>query len=248
MTSPAEQPAHPPATTFTPAGIARGFREMMPISISIFVFAAAFGLTARNIGLDPWLAWLMSAMVFAGAAQFAVLDLWQTPVPWVPLLLATFAVNARHLLLGASLYSWCRGLPRWKRYVAMTMLSDTNWALSIAAHGKGERDFGHMFGGGLLLWVSWTSGTLVGAAIGGFTLADIQRYGLDMVFVVFFACTLLGLRRGRLDDLPWLVAGIASVAAVWWLPPNWHVLVGGIAGGVAGLIQHERRPSRGTAS
>lgn len=245
MPPPDEPQAPLPGTVFTLAGIARGFREMMRIAVTIFLFAAAFGITARNIGMDPWLAFLMSAMVFAGAAQFAVLDLWQAPVPWVPLLLATFAINARHLLLGASLYPWCRGLVPWKRYFAMTMLSDANWALSLAAQGRGERDVGHLFGGGFLMWMAWTGGTVAGAAAGGFTLADIQRYGLDMVFVTFFACTLIGLRRGRADDLPWLVAGIAAIAAVWWLPANWHVLVGGVAGGVAGLVQHESRVRRG---
>ncbi|WP_029348800.1 AzlC family ABC transporter permease [Bosea sp. 117] len=234
--------SHRGGAVLTLDGVRRGALAMGPVLIPIFVFGAAFGIAARGAGLEGWAAALMSAVVFAGASQFAVLDLWQTPVPWVPLLLATFAINARHLLLGASLRMLTRGLAAWKRYAAMLVLSDLNWAALIAAEARGERDLGYLVGGGLAMWVVWLGATVLGAVAGGLTLADVQRYGLDLVLVVFFTTTLVGLHRKRIDDLPWLVAGLAALAAVWWLPPNWHVLVGGLAGGIAGLIQHGRRP------
>ncbi|MCJ8142437.1 AzlC family ABC transporter permease [Ancylobacter sp. A5.8] len=228
--------------TLTLAGAWRGARAMVPVFIPVFVFGAAFGVAAHAAGLEGWVAALMSALVFAGASQFAVLDLWQSPVPWVTILLATFAINSRHLLLGASIRPLTRGLSTWKRYLSMTLLSDLNWAALISAEARGERDLGYMVGGGVAMWVVWLSATVIGGAVGDFTLADLQRYGLDLVMAVFFATTLFGLRRKKIDDLPWLVAGLASLAAVWWLPANWHVLAGGLAGGVAGLIQYGRRP------
>ncbi|MBB3772069.1 4-azaleucine resistance transporter AzlC [Angulomicrobium tetraedrale] len=236
-------PFHPGGgrATLTLAGVWRGARAMLPVLIPVFVFGAAFGIAARGAGLEGWAASLMSALVFAGASQFAALDLWHAPVPWVPLLLATFAINARHLLLGASLRMLTHGLSAWKRYAAMIVLSDLNWAALIAAEARGERDLGYMVGGGLAMWVVWLVATVIGAEAGDVTLTDLQRYGLDLVLVVFFTTTLVGLYRKRIDDLPWLVAGLAALAAVWWLPTNWHVLVGGLAGGLAGLVQHGRR-------
>ncbi|HSI40535.1 MAG TPA: AzlC family ABC transporter permease [Xanthobacteraceae bacterium] len=234
-------PEHARGPVLTRAGVARGMVELLPVSISVVIFGIAFGIAARADGLDPRIAVLMSAMVFAGAAQFAVLDLWQTPVPWVPLMLATFAVNARHLLLGASLYSWCSRLPPLKRYGAMVLLSDPNWAMTMLAIGRGEKDAGHILGGGLTLWTAWVVGTGLGVAASGLSLHDVERYGLDLIFVAFFTCTLVGLRRGRLDDLPWLVAGGVALLAMWLLPANWHVLAGGLAGGLTGLLQGEKR-------
>lgn len=223
------------------AGVARGMRDLLPVAVSIVIFGAAFGIAAGTAGLNPWIAMLMSAGVFAGASQFAALDMWQSPVAWVPLLLAVFAINARHMPLGASLYSWCAQLPAFKRYSAMVLLSDLNWAASTVAMERGERDVGHLLGGGLTIWLAWTIGTGLGVAIPGITLADAQRFGLDLIFVAFFACTIVGLRRGRIDDLPWLVAGVVALGAMWLLPPNWHVLVGGLAGGIAGMFQKSAR-------
>src|SRR3546814_4352109 len=59
---------------------------------------------------------VMSTLVFAGAAQFAALDLWGTQIPLFTLMVAVFAINARHLLMGATLYPWLRKLPPAKRY------------------------------------------------------------------------------------------------------------------------------------
>lgn len=226
----------------TMAGVARGMRDLLPVAVSIVIFGVAFGIAAGSAGINAWIAVLMSGAVFAGASQFAVLDMWQEPVPWAPLMLAVFAINARHLPLGASLYSWCAKLPPFKRYGAMLLLSDVNWAASTIAISRGERDVGHILGGGLTIWLAWMIGTGLGVAIPGISLADVQRFGLDLIFVAFFACTLVGLRRGRIDDLPWLVAGVVALGAVWLLPPNWHVLVGGLAGGIAGMFQKSVRP------
>ena len=103
-----------------------GFKQLLPISVFVMVFAIAFGLAAAQTGLSEGSTVLMSTLVFAGAAQFAVLDLWGEHVPAVPLIVTVFAINARHLLMGATLYPWLRELPRTKRYGVMTMVSDAN--------------------------------------------------------------------------------------------------------------------------
>ena len=52
-----------------------GYRQMVPISVFVSVFGAAFGLAASQAGLSDPLAIAMSTLVFAGASQFAALKL-----------------------------------------------------------------------------------------------------------------------------------------------------------------------------
>jgi predicted branched-subunit amino acid permease len=40
-------------------------------------FGISFGTAATEVGLEAWLVVGMSATIFAGTSQFAVLDLWQ---------------------------------------------------------------------------------------------------------------------------------------------------------------------------
>ncbi|EWH03138.1 AzlC family ABC transporter permease [Halomonas sp. BC04] len=58
------------------AGIIVGIRRMAPLCLFVVVFGLAFGVAALSRGLSGLEAMLMSALVFAGASQFAALELW----------------------------------------------------------------------------------------------------------------------------------------------------------------------------
>ena len=111
-----------------------GFRQLAPISIFVTLFGAAFGLAAVQTGLDDSVILTMSALVFAGASQFAALELWGTQVPLLTLMITVFAINARHLLMGATLYPWLRQLPPGRRYGVMLIASDANCAVPSRQH------------------------------------------------------------------------------------------------------------------
>ena len=229
-------------------GMLRGAKDMLFALVSVVLFAMAFGIAARGAGLEGWAAVLMSGAVFAGASQFAALELMTSPVPWLPLLMVVFAVNARHILMGAALYPWFGRLPFAQRLLPAALMTDINWAQAIQAYDRGERDLGHLVGSGLLLWVTWLAGTAAGAALVDTVSMDLDRLGMDLIFLLFFVCMLTGLRRGRSDDIAWAVAGGTALVAWQVLPAHWHVLAGALAGGVAGLIHHERRRNPGGGS
>ncbi len=182
----------------------------------------------------------MSAIVFAGGAQFAALELWRAPIPWVALVVATLAVNVRHVVLGAALHNWLRRISPFKRYLAVALLSDANWAASRRAYDSGERDVGHLVGGGAIIWLAWLAGTLTGA-LAGERLGDLNRFGLDVVLPVFFACSLAGLAKNWRDVVPWLVAAAVACVASAIVPGNSHVIIGGLAGGLTGALIDARR-------
>lgn len=220
-----------------------GFRQMVPIALFVLVFGAAFGLAALQQGLNtPW-AVLMSSAVFAGAAQFAVLDLWGPQVPLLPLALTVFAINARHLLMGATLYPWLRQLPPAQRYGVMALASDSNWALAMQTLGRGQPGLGLLLGGGLALWVFWIVGTVLGTQVGSL-IADGRRWGLDMVMGCFLLAMVVGGEKNLRMLLIWVVAAGASLAAWRWLPENSHVVTGTLAGGLLGLLWKEESDER----
>ena len=113
-----------------------GFRQLAPIAGFVAVFGAAFGLAAAQAGLGNATIVTMSTLVFAGAAQFAVLDLWGSHIPLFTMMATVFAINARHLLMGATLYPWLRRIPPFKRYGLMTVASDANWAMAMQAFDR----------------------------------------------------------------------------------------------------------------
>ncbi len=225
----------------TTAGLRRGAAAVAAVSLAVVPLGATWGLTTVQAGLGLGTTLFISATVFAGAAQFAALELWQNGAPLVAIWSATFAVNARMLLYGASLYPWLGTSPALERFGIITLLSDANWAASMSAAERGERDVaGVLFGGGLLLWTAWMIGTALGVVFAR-ELAHPERFGFDVLLGAFLWALLTGSWRGRVDLLPWAAAAVGALASYWWLPPNWHVIVGAIVGAAAGMARDALR-------
>ncbi|WP_111497593.1 MULTISPECIES: AzlC family ABC transporter permease [Marinobacter] len=222
-----------------PAQVRSEFLRLLPISLFVVAFGAAFGLAAVQKGIVPLEATLMSVLVFAGASQFAALELWGDQVALLPLMAITFAINSRHILMGASLYPMLRQMRTPQRYGILLVLSDANWAIAAQDYQNGRRNLEVILGGGAALWVAWLIGTLLGVYFGGL-LQDPKSLGLDMVLGCFLLAMALGGRKNPRVLVAWAVAAGAAMAAYWWLPPHTHVVVGALAGGVVGFFWLER--------
>lgn len=216
-----------------------GFKQLVPLSLFVIAFGAAFGLAATQAELSEFSAIIMSTLVFAGASQFAALELWGPEVPLFTLLLTVFAINARHLLMGATLYPWLCHLPSARRYGVMLVASDANWAMAIQAFAHNQPGLGLLLGGGLALWSFWIFGTWLGIYFGG-VIQDPKSLGLDMVMGCFLLAMVVGGEKNLRMLLIWTVAACSSLLAYWYLPENSHVVVGALAGGIVGLVWLEQ--------
>ena len=89
--------------------------------------------------------------MFAGSAQFIMVDMRQASISAVAIAIAIFIINLRYLLIGASLQPIFAGHSLWHKMVFMHLVADENWAVTIAEHRKSGADPLFLFGGGLLL-------------------------------------------------------------------------------------------------
>lgn len=221
---------------FTLSGALAGARRCVPIAISGSAIGLVFGTLAGQAGLGSGEAALMSALVFSGAAQFVVLGLWSAPLPVATIVLATLVVGLRHLLMGAALGPVFSKLPRLKAYGSVFLMADENWALTMGEFARGRRDAAFLIGGGLLMFAAWTGSTLVGGVFGG-AVEHPARWGLDFAFTAVFLALITGMWKGRSNILPWTVAAMVAVVAHQWLPGQWYIVLGGLAGSVAGAVR-----------
>ena len=135
----------------------------------------------------------MSAVVLSGPAQFAALSALLAgaglPVAAGTALLA----NARFLPMGFAIAPSMTG-GRWRRLAQATLLADASFVI-------GHRDGGR-FDVGALLWATpvqyagWIAGTATGA-LGAGLLHQPGRWGLDVLFPVFYLSLLLPELRRR---------------------------------------------------
>ncbi len=222
--------------TFTLQGALLGARRTIPVAISGFAIGVVFGVLARQAKLSVIDALLMSGLVYAGASQFVALSLWTTlPFPVTTIILTTFIVNMRHLLMGASLRPWFAKLSPWKVYSSVFFMVDESWALTMSDFAKGGRDAGFLLGSGFTLYIAWVSSAVIGRTVGAW-IQNPAQWGLDFAFTAVFIALLVGMWKGKSNLLPWAVAAIVAVAAAHLLPGKWYILLGGIAGSMVGAI------------
>src|SRR5262249_48299539 len=222
---------------FTAGGVWRGSVEIAPVAAFVVPFGIAFGVAASATGISPEISIFMSVAIYAGASQFAVLDLWYAPLPLATLALTVLAVNARHILLGAALAPWLLQIPIARRLPALLLLSDSSFAHAISARDRGERDAGILLGSGLTIWIMWIVSSAIGA-LAGSLLGDLSRFGFDAVMVAYFTAVIVGQWKGRSDPFPLIAAAAVAVAGRHVLPPGWHIIAGALAGGIVGVWRH----------
>lgn len=81
----------------------RGMKNGIPIALGYFAVSFALGIAAKRAGLNAFQATLTSALCNASAGEYAGFTVMSADSPYLEMFLITLIVNARYLLMSASL-------------------------------------------------------------------------------------------------------------------------------------------------
>jgi 4-azaleucine resistance transporter AzlC len=220
---------------FTAAGVRRGVRASLPLWMGLVPFGLVIGVMSDAKGLSLLETSLMSAIVYAGAAQLLVLEFWTDPAPILAATVAAAVVNIRMAPQGAALAPWLDRLRGWRLWGTLATLVDHSFALSVQEQRAGGRDAGYLLGIGLALWVGWVTSTTAGHLAGSVVRLP-PGHPLFFASVAAFLSILVGLWRGpRVDLAPWAVAGLVALAAHRaGFPAPLPLLLGSLSGAALG--------------
>ncbi|MEE1657048.1 AzlC family ABC transporter permease [Microvirga sp. CF3062] len=220
--------------------IRAGLRDIAPVAVAALPIGLLFGAVAAAKGMSPLEVTLMSALVFAGGAQFAAIETWISPAPILTLTFATLLINARHVLMGASLTPKVR-MSRVQTLLAYFFLTDEAWALSERRALERPVTGAYWFAMAVVLWANWTLSSTIGAILGSF-LGDPERIGADFAFTALFIGLVAGFGRSRVTLVT--VAASAGVAALvhYFIGAPWHVASGALAGIAAAYLAAPEEP------
>ena len=205
----------------------------VPLAIAVGLFGVSFGvLSASSGGMGLLPALVMSMTTFAGSAQFAVASVIGAGGQPIAAIGAALLLNARYLPIGVSVARVLTG-PAPLRFLKAQLVVDESWA--IAARGGGRFDAGRLIGAGIVLWMAWVVGTLVGA-VGGERLGDPAALGLDAAFPALFLALLVTQLRSRRAILAAVLGAAVALALVPYTPPGVPIIVAAAAA-LVGLVR-----------
>jgi 4-azaleucine resistance transporter AzlC len=205
-----------------------GARAGLPFGIAGGLLALSFGVVAQGAGLSAGAAIAMSAIVFAGSAQFTAIAILSQGGTVAAAVLAAALVNSRFLPMGVALGPSLPGGPL-RRAAQGQAVVDASWA--IAGRGDGTFDRWLLFGSTAVQYVGWVGGTIAGA-LGGNVLGDPKALGLDAIYPAFF----LALLVSELDDGRSRLVAVLGAAIALALVPLTPAGVPVLAASLASLV------------
>jgi 4-azaleucine resistance transporter AzlC len=199
----------------------QGFRAGLPLAVASLALSITFGVIAQPVigGLE---AIVMSAIVFAGSAQFAVIAVLAAGGGPIAAVAAGLLLNVRFLPMGIAIAPSLTHRPVRRAMIGQALI-DFSWAAS--SRGGGRYDHRFMLGATAPNYPCWVGGTVIGVLCGGL-IGDPTRLGLDALFPAFFLGLLLesdaaSTRRGVAAAL---LGGALALALIPFTPPGVPVI------------------------
>jgi 4-azaleucine resistance transporter AzlC len=215
------------------SAMAAGARAAAPIGIASAIFGISFGILARDAGMGVIAPIVFSLTTFAGSAQFAAASVMQDGGAVIAAIAAAVLLNLRYVAIGVSIAPSLTG-GRARRLAEAQLATDESWAVS---QEDGRVDRARLVGAGLVLFFSWSGGTIAGV-LGGSALGDPAALGLDAMFPALFLALLVGqLRRPNALGAA-LTGALIALVLTPVTPPGVPIVVA-----AAGAFLALRRPS-----
>ncbi len=234
---------HTSNQTHNLAQLRSGFIANLVVAASVGAYGSVLGLLAVEKGLTWGQLLLMNLSVFAGSAQFVMVDMWLPPLPIMEITLAVLVINMRYLLIGASLNPLFTGHSIFSKATFIHLVADENWAITIARYHREKITPFFLLGGGLCVQAAWCGGTMAGHRLGA-VISNPEQFGLDFAFVAVFTALVFSFWRGKQDLLPWLITALLAIVTEKFIPGKWYILSGGIGGALVTAFMPTRTETK----
>jgi len=209
-------------------------KDGLPITTGIIPFGLTCGIMGRTAGFSIFEITFMSMTVFAGASQFiAIAMIGSGMTGWWTLILTTFMVNLRHLLMGASLSPYLLKLPKPLQYLLAFGIVDESYALTVDSIERKGYDPNYQLGIFVIFYAVWNISTFLGAYFYN-VIPDPLEWGIDFALPATFLVLLIPRLADKTSIIVCLVSALCAVWGALVLPGKWYILLAAVAAAIAG--------------
>ena len=211
-----------------------GLTAAWPICLGYFPIGVAFGVIAQKAGLHPLEIGLMSLLVFAGSAQFIAVSMMSSGAAAIPIVITTFMVNLRHLLMSSSLSVYLREAGRGWLTLYAYGVTDESFALNLSRFREGSWDWRRALIVNHTANIVWILSTIAGGY--GAEFIPPKAFGIDYALMGMFICLLVFQVRGAIYAVVAILAGTLAVAVSIYLPGNGYIVIASVVAASAGVF------------
>lgn len=212
-----------------------GVVAVLPLVPAMIPFGMVSGAAVVEADLGLGEALGLSAVLFAGAAQLAILDVLDSGGGVLVAVAAAWVINLRFLLYSTSLAAEVADVSRPRRLGMGYVLTDQAFAVTVSGiTGRPPSStFPRYLGAAWTMWVSWQLSTVAGVLIGDRVPEDIP---LDFAVPMLFLAMAIPVLTDRAPVVAAAIGGSGAVLAAELGAGDASLLVGALSGIIAGTI------------
>ena len=213
----------------------KGVIDVSPLMIPVVPFCLIFGVLAIEVGFTPSETMGMSLIIFGGASQIVLLQLFSGGASSLVIISSVGAVNSRHLLYGAVVSEHLSDLKLIWKIIISYFLIDQAFARSneYFKKDKDENKYFHLIGGGATCWIIWQSTTFLGIILGA---AIPEKLGLSFAIPLTFLALLINDFRKFVNVFVIIVSGLVATLGYNIIPFKAYVIVAALIGLLSAII------------
>jgi len=220
----------------------KGISDVSPLMIPVVPFGLIFGVLSLEIGFSPLETIGMSLIVFGGASQIVLLQLFSGGASSLVIISSVGAVNSRHMLYGAVVSEYLSDLKLIWKIIISYFLIDQAFAVSneYFKKNKNKNNYFHLVGGGATCWIIWQSTTFLGIILGS---AIPEELGLSFAVPLTFLALLVNDFRKFINVIVIIVSGLIATIGYNFIPFKAYVIVAALTGLFTAIVLTKTKKS-----
>ena len=213
----------------------QGIIDVSPLMIPVVPFGLIFGVLAIDIGFTPLETMGMSLIVFGGASQIVLLQLFSGGASSLVIISSVGAVNSRHLLYGAVVSEHLSDLKFIWKIIISYFLIDQAFAISneYLKRNENKNRYFHLVGAGATCWVIWQSTTFLGIILGA---AIPEKLGLSFAVPLTFLALLVNDFRKFINVIVIIISGLVATLGFNYIPFKAYIIIAALTGLISAII------------
>ena len=213
----------------------KGILDVSPLMIPVVPFGIIFGVIGMDLGIGPYMTFGLSVIIFGGASQIVLLQLFSGGASSLVIISSVGAVNSRHLLYGAIVSEHVSDLKLIWKIMISYFLIDQAFAQSNEYFKKNnnKNKYFHLIGGGVTCWVIWQTTTFLGIILGA---AIPEKLGLSFAVPLTFLALLVNDFRKVINVIVIISSGLVATLGYNYIPYKAYVIVAALVGLFVAMI------------
>ena len=203
----------------------KGIINVSPLMIPVVPFGIIYGVIGMDLGIGPYMTLGLSIIIFGGASQIVLLQLFSGGASSLVILSSVGAVNARHVLYGAVLSEHLSGLKLFWKIILSYVMTDQAFAVSndyFKKDNKNNDQHYHLLGSGFTCWTIWQISTILGIVLGSIVPEEL---GLSFTISLTFLALLISDFRKLKNIIVMFVSGLVATIGYNIIPFKAYIIV-----------------------